>query len=106
MVRRLSLFSQNGWESIVFVNKWLGVCRFFHKMGGSRSFFSKNEWEWVVFLEKWVGVGESGWEWLGAQLDRPVINEHVVMRKSCSDNFSICMFVYIFIYLYLFAYLR
>ena len=48
--------------------------RYFRKMGRSVSFLSKNGRGWVVFLEKWVGVGESGWEWLGAQFGKaPII---------------------------------
>ena len=40
-------------------------------MGGrSGSLLSKNRWEWVVLFEKVVGVGESGWEWLGAQFGK------------------------------------
>ena len=37
---------KNGWESIVFVGKWVGVCLFCSKIGGS-----------AVFFEKWVRVG-------------------------------------------------
>ena len=68
---------KNGWESIVFVEKSVGVCRFCRKIGGSRfflkkwvrvshycrnkdksvSFLLKNGWEWVVFLKKWFRVG-------------------------------------------------
>ena len=60
-------FFKNGWESIVFVGKWVGVCRFCRKMGTmgcfpkkmseSGSLFLKNGWEWVAFVKKWVGVG-------------------------------------------------
>ena len=40
------LLFKNGWESIVFVEKWVGVYRFCRKMGGSG-----------FFLEKWMRVG-------------------------------------------------
>ena len=38
-----SLLSKNGWEWVVFVEKWVGV--------------GENGW-------KWVRVAESGWEWV------------------------------------------
>ena len=41
-----SFLPKNGWESIVFVLKWVGVSRFCRKMGGSG-----------FFLENWVRVG-------------------------------------------------
>ena len=46
-----SFLFKNGSESIVFVKKWVGVCRFCQKMGVSGLFFLKNGWEWVIFLE-------------------------------------------------------
>ena len=72
-----SFLFKNGWESIVFVEKWVGVCRFCRKMGGSGFFpekwvrvghYCRNKgksvpfllkigWEWVVFLEKWFRIG-------------------------------------------------
>ena len=52
-----SFLFKNGWDSIVFVEKQVGVCRFCQEMGGSGSFLSKHAWEWVVFVKKWVGVG-------------------------------------------------
>ena len=50
-------FLKNGQESVVFVEKWVGVGRFSQKMGGSELLSLKNWWEWVAFVEKWVGVG-------------------------------------------------
>ena len=50
-----SLLSKSGWEWVVFIEKWLGVCRFIRKMGGTGSFLFKNGWEWVR-------VAGSGWE--------------------------------------------
>ena len=57
-----SLFLKNGWESVVFVKKWVGVGCFSRKMGGSGSLsvkidgselvLLKNWWEWVAFVEK------------------------------------------------------
>ena len=65
-----SLLFKNGWDLIVFVEKWVGVCHFCKKIGGSGSLFLKiggsglfllkNGWERVVFVEKWVRVDESG----------------------------------------------
>ena len=57
-----SLFLKNGWESVVFVKKWVGVGCFSRKMGESGSLSVKidggelvlliNWWEWVAFVEK------------------------------------------------------
>ena len=57
-----SLFLKNGWESVVFVKKWVGVGCFSRKMGGSGSLsvkidgselvLLKNWWEWVALVEK------------------------------------------------------
>ena len=42
-----SLFLKNGWEWVVFLEKWVGAGRFYQKMRGSGLFFLKNGWEWV-----------------------------------------------------------
>ena len=47
-----SLLSRNGWEWVVFLEKWVRVSRYCGNKGRSMSFLSKNRWEWVVFLEK------------------------------------------------------
>ena len=41
-----SFLFKNGWDSIVFVEKWVEVCLFCRKIGGSG-----------FFLENWARVG-------------------------------------------------
>ena len=52
----MSRLSKDGWEWVLFLEKWVGVGHFFKKIGRSELFLSKNGLEWVVFSEKWVGV--------------------------------------------------
>ena len=77
--------------------------RYFRKMGRSVSFLSKNGRGWVVFLEKWVGVGESGWEWLGAQFGKaPIIlykRKKRLAIKSSHENKTISPCLDTFFYL-------
>ena len=40
-----SFFLKIGLEWVVFVEKWVEVCRFCRKMGGSGSLFLRSEWE-------------------------------------------------------------
>ena len=49
MGRSVPFLSKNGWEWVVFLEKWVGIV--------------ESGWEWL-------GVGESGWEWLGAQIGK------------------------------------
>ena len=69
----------------------------------SVSFLSKNGRGWVVFLEKWVGVGESGWEWLGAQFGKaPIIlykSKKRLAIKSSHENKTISPCLDTFFYL-------
>ena len=59
--------SEMGESGLWLSKKWVGVCRFCRKIGGSGLLFLKNAWEGVVFLEKWVVVFvKNVWEWVRA----------------------------------------
>ena len=51
MGRSVLILSKNGWECVVFLEKWVRIGRYCGNKGRSVSLFSKNGWECVFFLK-------------------------------------------------------
>ena len=77
MGRSVPFLSKNGWEWVVFLEKWVGIV--------------ESGWEWL-------GVGESGWEWVrvaGSGWEHKSVKaiRDVAFTDTCKHTFILIMLV-------------